>query len=79
MFESLHQNKSLDEDLFENWLEQGRESLLGYHYLLVIWNDLEAEYQPIYLSSRAELSDYKGSQAEVPVAAYDLYSESRVQ
>lgn len=78
MFESLHKPKALDEDLFENWLEQGRESLLGYQYLLVIWNDLDTEYQPIYLSSRAELHDYQGSQAEIPVAAYDLYSESKV-
>ena len=74
--------KSLDEELFDSWLENGRQSKLSYHYMLVIWDELEAEYRPVYLGSRDELNDYAQHKIaigrETLVASYDLYSESRV-
>ncbi|ELR71524.1 hypothetical protein C900_02587 [Fulvivirga imtechensis AK7] len=74
--------KSLNEDLFDSWLEDGRQSNLGYHYLLIIWDEVESDYQPVYLESRDELDTYAKQQnlssRETLVAAYDLYSESRV-
>lgn len=80
MFDTLDYPKSLDEDLFDSWLEKGKDSQLGYQYLLVIWNEWEEDFQPVYLTSRAELNGYKDTHnQEVAIAAYDLYSESRVQ
>ena len=79
MFESIY-NKSLDEETFESWLEKGRSSRVGYQYLLVIWNNLEQDYQPIFLSDRDEIYMYaeSGGISESLVAAYDIYSESRI-
>lgn len=73
--------KSLDESVFNDWLEKGRQSRIGYHYLVVIWDDFEAAYQPLYIERREELEQYAGNASyrlERMVAAYDLYSESRI-
>lgn len=79
MFEGADFTKSLDEEVFDLWLENGRENRLNPNYLLIIWNDLESEYQPIYLENREEVYDYRPTPGrERLVAAYDLYSESRI-
>ena len=79
MFESQGYSKALDEDLFEQWLEKGRSHKLGYQFLLIIWNIQEDDYQPVFLEKREEILSYtKDSYHEVAVAAYDVFSESRV-
>lgn len=82
MFDSPEFPKSLDEALFDTWLENGRESRMSYHYLLVVWNELEAEYQPVYVDHRNKIKEYERYPGvigrESLVAAYDLYSESRI-
>ncbi len=82
MFDGSDFPKSLDEDLFDAWLANGRESKLSYNYLLIIWDELESGYQPVYVESRGEISDYAkhkiSTGREKLVAAYDLYSESRI-
>jgi hypothetical protein len=71
--------KALDEEVFNSWLEKGRGSKIGYHYLLVVWDEFASEYQPVYAERRDEIETYKTSiTRERLVAAYDLYSESRV-
>ena len=79
MFETSDR-KPLAESDFESWLEKGRDSQMGYHFLLVIWNELEEAYQPVFVTSRTEIETYQtGINAqEVLVAVYDVYSESRV-
>lgn len=82
MFEGTDFPKSLDEDLFDSWLENGRQSKLSYSYMLIIWDESESEYKPVFVESRDELHDYAkykiSTGRESLVAAYDLYSESRV-
>ncbi|MEM9329412.1 MAG: hypothetical protein AAGA85_27375 [Bacteroidota bacterium] len=80
MFESLGHGKSLDEERFESWLEEGRSSYLGYLYLLVIWNEGEEDFQPVFVTERERIYGYVRDIAshEQVVAAYDLYSESRI-
>lgn len=79
MFEGPDYPKSLDEDIFNRWLENGRKSKIGYHYLLIVWDDYESAYQPVYVARREEIQSYKtASSRERFVAAYDLYSESRI-
>ncbi len=79
MFEALY-SKALNEDLFESWFEKGRENPIGYHYLLVIWNSWDQDYQPAYVSDRKAIYQYQNdvSSQEILIAAYDLYSESRI-
>ncbi len=78
MFKAQY-GKSLDEETFESWLEKGRSSRLGYHYLLVLWDTLEEEYQPAFVDDKKKLEDYQSHESrEILVAAYELYSESRV-
>ncbi len=82
MFEGSEFPKSLNETVFNEWLENGRQSKIGYHYLLVIWDDYEAEYRAVYVERREEIGQYENHQSSVGreslVAAYDLYSESRI-
>lgn len=82
MFDGPDFPKSLDEDVFNNWLENGRQSKLSYSYLLIIWDELEAAYQPAYVESREQLDDFAERKSltgrELLVAAYDLFSESRI-
>lgn len=83
MFEGADFPKSLDEDTFDAWLEEGRESKLSYNYLLIVWDDFEADYQAVYAEDRDAIQQYEMYQVstgrESLVAAYDLYSESRIK
>lgn len=82
MFESTEYPKPLEEDRFEQWLEEGRQSKMRYEYMLVVWDELNQEYQPDYVPSRAELDKHplwgRHSGHTATIAAYDLYSESRI-
>lgn len=82
MFNGPDFPNALDEEVFNQWIENGRLSKLGYHYLLIIWDEFDAAYKPQYVQERQEISQYeryKSSAAhESLVAAYDLYSESRI-
>lgn len=82
MFDGSDFPTSLDEELFNDWLEAGRNSKLSYAYLLIIWDELDAKYLPVYTESREKIQDYErypgASSNESLIAAYDLYSESKV-
>ncbi|MCS5491465.1 hypothetical protein [Algoriphagus limi] len=82
MFDSPEYPQSLSEDLFEEWLEKGRESRIPYAYLLVIWDEIEGKYRPVYVEQRNQIQSYprfgQSPENQMLVAAYDLYSESRV-
>ena len=80
MFENHNYQKSLDEEIFESWLEKVRNRNLGYNYLLVVWNMQEEDFKPVYLDHRDQIDDYKTiiDSQEVLIAAYDIYSESRI-
>lgn len=80
MFESSGHKGSLDEALFEAWLEKGRSERVGYHYLIVIWDSWEHDFRPAYVETRERLYDYRKDidATEEIVAMYDLYSESRI-
>jgi hypothetical protein len=82
MFEGSDFPQSLDEETFNSWLENGRESKIGYTYLLIIWDEYESSYRPVYAETREEIGTYQGyhesTGRESLVAAYDLYSESRI-
>lgn len=79
MFDGPGFPKSLDEEVFNSWLEDGRNSKIGYHYLLVVWDEFESAYHPVYAEHRDEIASYlaPGSRERL-IAAYDLYSESRL-
>ncbi|MFT4856530.1 MAG: hypothetical protein ACI9UV_001128 [Algoriphagus sp.] len=82
MFDGRDFPKLLEESLFESWLAQGRASKISYAYILIIWDEVEAEYLPEFVEDRSDIARYDrygesvGRQALV--AAYDLFSESRV-
>ncbi|UII24037.1 hypothetical protein [Fulvivirga ligni] len=82
MFDGSDYPKSLDEELFNTWLENGRESKISYTHLLVVWDDFEADYMAVYVEDRSEIEKYEKYESstgrESLVAAYDLYSESRI-
>jgi hypothetical protein len=82
MFEGSDFPKSLEEDMFEAWLETGRNSKIGYRYLLIIWDNYDDDYQPLYVEERESIHKYERYESstgrESLVAAYDLYSESRI-
>ena len=82
MFEGRDYPKSLDEDQFEEWLEQGRANPINYEYMLIIWDEFEGEYRSDYVESRGQLMNRplygKEIAQETVVAVYDLYSESRI-
>jgi hypothetical protein len=82
MFNSSEYPKPLEESLFNTWLEQGRASRIPYAYLLIIWDELEGEYLPVYVEKRADLMSYEkygtSPAQQLLIAAYDLFSESRV-
>ena len=83
MFDSPEYPKPLKESQFMAWLEKGRASKIPYEYLLIIWDDLEQKYLPIYVENRATIQDYEkygtSPAQQLLVAAYDLYSETRVR
>ena len=82
MFNSSEYPKPLNEAKFMAWLEKGRASRIPFAYLLIIWDELEGEYLPIFVEKRADLMSYEkygtSLAQQLLVAAYDLYSESRV-
>ena len=79
MFEGREYPKGLDEEVFNRWLENGRSGKIGYSHMLVIWDDYESAYQPVYVSHRDDIKSYqRAGSRERLVAAYDLYSESRI-
>jgi hypothetical protein len=77
MFDGSGFPKSLDEEVFNLWMENGRASKIRYSYLLIIWDEYESNAE-----QRAEISEYEiyktSTGRESLVAAYDLYSESRI-
>jgi hypothetical protein len=82
MFDGSDFPKSLDEALFNSWLENGRLSKIGYNYLLIIWDEYESNYRPVYAESRDEINQYEmyrtSTGREALIAVYDLYSEARI-
>lgn len=82
MFDSIEYPKSLDEAVFDSWLERGRASKIPYAYLLLIWDELDEKYLPVYVENRAEIEIFEkyghSPVRQVMVAAYDIYSESRI-
>jgi hypothetical protein len=82
MFDGSDFPKSLDEELFNRWLENGRQSKIGYNYLLVVWDEYESAYKPVYVEHRSMIADFEPYRIAVGreslIAAYDLYSESRI-
>ena len=83
MFEDPDYPKPLDEDQFDQWLEEGRELKINYNYMLIIWDSFEEKYKPIYLENRFKFKEYEyygeSVDSETIVAIYDLYSEARIQ
>lgn len=73
---------SLDEEVFNEWIEKGKLSKLGYQYLLILWDEFESAYKPQYVQERSEIDLFERypsvSAHESVVAVYDLYSESRI-
>lgn len=79
MFDGPDFPTSLDEEVFNDWLESGRSARIGYNYLLIVWDEYESTYRPVYVARRDEMETYKTSSGrERFIAAYDLYSESRI-
>ncbi len=82
MFEGPNYPQSLDESLLEEWLEKGRTSKIPYAYLVVIYDELDSLYAPVYVEQRSDLQKYprygQAPDHQLLVAAYDLYSETRV-
>lgn len=82
MFNGPDFPKPLDEAVFNSWLETGRLEQLGYKYLLVIWDEYDSQYQPVYATHRDEFGRYQRYRASVGreslIAVYDLYSESKI-
>jgi hypothetical protein len=79
MFEGQDFPKALEEEVFNGWLETGRLSRIGYSHLVIVWDDYESAYHPIYVAHRSEIDTYKTSNGrERFIAAYDLYSESKI-
>lgn len=82
MFDGAGFPKSLDEEVFNLWLENGRQSKSGYNYLLIVWDGYESNYRPVYAEHRDVIDEYEvygtSTGRESLVAAYNLYSESRV-
>ena len=80
MFDGPEFPKSLDEEVFNLWLENGKLSKIGYNYLLIVWDEYESGYQPVYAEDRDEIKAYQkaSNSRERLIAVYDLYSESRI-
>jgi hypothetical protein len=82
MFDGPGFPKSLNEDDFNLWLENGRSSKVGYSHLLIMWDQYESKYLPVYVERRDEINEYERYESAIGreslVAAYDLYSESRI-
>lgn len=82
MFDSPDFPQILDESLFDEWLQKGRSSKIPYAYLVIIWDELDGLYYPVYVEERSELQKFarygQAADHQLLVAAYDLFSETRV-
>lgn len=82
MFDSPDYPKSLPESLFDSWFEQGRSSRIPYAYLLIVWDEMEGKYRPVFVEKRIEIEGYEkygqSPATQTLVAAYDLFSEGRI-
>jgi len=84
MFEGPDYQKSLDEDLFDQWLENGRSSRINNEFMVVVWDDQERDYHPEYFQSRTDIEQnglgYFGQTNDLRsiVAVYNLFSESKI-
>jgi len=82
MFDGPDFPQSLQETDFNLWLENGRENVINYNYLLIVWDGYESKYRPVYATNRREFDEYERYGAavgrEALIAVYDLYSESRI-
>lgn len=79
MFGSRGFGKELDETIFEEWLEKGRNQLVGYKIMAVSWETTDEEFQHNYFFDKEQLNDFVNENStSVFIAAYDLYSESRL-
>ncbi len=77
MFDGLGFSKSLDEETFDQWLVNGRESKINYEFMLVIWEEGEQDFCPVYLEQRHEIEAHQANHSII-VAAYNLFSETKV-
>ena len=59
MFNGPDYPKTLEEDLFDKWLEEGRSQKIKYEYMLVIWDAFEEVYVPQYVEGRSNFNDYE--------------------
>ena len=55
MFDNSDFPKPLDEDLFDQWMEEGRNSKIANYYLLIIWDEMDEDYTCEYISHRQAL------------------------
>jgi hypothetical protein len=82
MFDGREYPKSLEVEAFEDWLAQGRGSKMRYEYMLVVWDDLEADYHAEYVENRESIRKYpmwgESASHSAIIAVYDLYSEARI-
>lgn len=82
MFDGADFPKSLEEDVFDAWLEEGRTHKISYNFMLIIWNEFDGKYLPVYAEDRSAFHEYEqygdSSGHESLVAVYDLFSESRI-
>lgn len=82
MFEGRDFPTSLQESTFESWLEQGRTSKISYTYLIILWDEVEENYLPVFVEDRSAIAHFdrygESVGRQTLVAAYDLYSESRI-
>lgn len=82
MFDSPDYPKSLSEDQFELWMEKGRSSPLSYSFLLIVWSELDEDYYPVFAEGREVIEEFGryglSADNQVLVAAYDLFSQTRV-
>lgn len=82
MFDSPEYPESLSESLFESWFEIGRNSIIPYAYLLIVWDEIEGKYLPVFVEERSDIISYEkygeSPATQTLVAAYDLFSEGRI-
>ena len=84
MFDSSEFPDSLEEDVFEAWLEKGRDSPITYEYMLIVWDETTNSYHPLYAEDRDDVKEKNpGFWGESPmhtatIAIYALFSESKL-
>lgn len=82
MFDGPDYPMPLEEEQFDEWLESGRSSKIGYTHLLIVWDALDEKYRPAYVDQREQIDRYElypfAAGQESLIAVYDLYSEARI-